>query len=151
MAAVAVAAYPARPAMKLAHLVALLLACHGAACSPFVDTAPAERQVEHIHRLLDEARFETIYDESGQEMKQSAKLEDFVAFTAAVHRKLGAVQSAEMRQTRTSVGTGGTVIVLGYQTTFAEGPASETFTFRMNESQPQLVGYHVNSLLLVTK
>jgi hypothetical protein len=40
---------------------------------------------------------------------------------------------------------------MGYETDFSEGKGQENFVFEMKNGQALLVGYHVNSPLLITK
>ena len=121
------------------------------ACSLVFDAAPAERAVEEFHASLDAGRFEALYDSAGDEMKNASSKQDFVAFVDAVHRKLGAVKAVEKIGTHRTAGTRGTFLVLTYRTTFTEGPATETFSFRIASGAPVLVGYNVNSNLLIVK
>jgi len=115
------------------------------------DTAPAEQEVEHFHNLLDQGEFERFYEQTGAEFKGVSKQADFVAILDAVHRKLGDVKSVKKTRTDWHSGTGGTSIALTYETTFAEGPATEQFNFHVVDGKPVLVGYHINSDLLITK
>jgi hypothetical protein len=131
--------------------LALALALFSTACFLAVDTAPAEREVDHFHRLLDQGQFEKFYAETGDEFKAVSKQADFVPILEAVHRKLGEVKSAEKTRTDRNVSNTGTFVGLTYQTTFAEGPATERFDFHIVDGKPVLVGYHVNSNLLITK
>ena len=134
-----------------ATLLALVLALCAPGCFFVVDTAPAEAEVEQFHRLLDEGRFETLYAQTGSEFKAASKQEEFVAILEAVHRKLGTVQKCEKTRTDTNVSNRGNSVGLTYQTTFAEGPATERFSFHIVDGKPVLVGYNVNSNLLITK
>ena len=132
-------------------LLALLLSLCAPACFLAVDTGPAEAEVEHFHRLLDGGRFQEFYAETGDEFKAASKQEEFVPILEAVHRKLGTVQKSEKTRTDTNVSNRGTSVGLTYTTTFSEGPATERFQFHIVEGKPVLVGYNVNSNLLITK
>ena len=135
------------PTLALASLLGL---SHGA-CFLAVDTGPAEQEVLHFHRLLDDGQFDKFYEETGEEFKGVTKSEDFVALLDAVHRKLGVVKSTEKKCTDTNFSNQGTFVRLTCQTTFAEGPATESFQFRIRDPRPVLVGYRVHSDLLITK
>jgi hypothetical protein len=132
-------------------VLTLVLALFLGACSFFVDSAPAEREVEHFHSLLDQGKFERWYEETGAEFKEVSKQAQFVPILEAVHRKLGDVKHAEKTRTDTNTGNRGTFVVLTYRTTFSEGEAAERFTFRIADNKPVLVGYNINSDLLITK
>ena len=131
--------------------LAVLLPLALAACSVFFDTAPAEQEVERFHRLLDEQSYDKLYSDTGDEFKAATKRDEFIAFVEAVHRKLGDVRESHKQGTHRTGGTGGTFVTLTYKTTFAEGPAQESFRFRMKDGRAVLLSYNVSSTLLVTR
>ena len=46
--------------------------------------------------------------------------------------------------------TNGHFVTLTYESRFARGRAAEEFVWQIQSGQPSLIGYHVNSPLLVT-
>ena len=75
--------------------------------------------------------------------------EKFVAFLAAVHRKLGVMKSTKQRGWNVNYHTSGTFVTLTYATTYERGEAVEQFVYRLRAEQALLAGYHVNSEALV--
>ena len=49
----------------------------------------AEDAVPKFHEQLDAGQFQDIYDQSGEDLKQAANRQEFIALLDAVHRKLG--------------------------------------------------------------
>jgi hypothetical protein len=45
----------------------------------------------------------------------------------------------------------GTMATLNYEVEFSEGKGTEQFVFHITGDQARLLGYHVNSPLLITK
>jgi hypothetical protein len=69
----------------------------------------------------------------------------------ALDQKLGPWTSAAEPGWNVTRGTAGQVVSLTYQSQFAKGPVSEQFTWRIENGEPVLLGYHVNSSLLITE
>ena len=131
--------------------VAVILAVVLAACSNSADKKAAEQAVVDFHEMLDASQFDAIYVGSAQDMKNAVKQEEFVTFLQAVHKKLGNLKSTVPQGWRINYQTSGTFVALGYETHFAEGDATEEFTYRVDSNKATLVGYHVNSMALITK
>ncbi len=130
---------------------AVILAVVLAACSNSADKRAAEQAVVDFHEMLDASQFDAIYVGSAQDLKNAVKQEEFVTFLQAVHRKLGNLKSTVPQGWRINYQTSGTYVSLGYQTHFAEGDATEEFSYRVEDNRATLVGYHVNSMALITK
>jgi hypothetical protein len=78
----------------------------------------------------------------------------FTEILQAVHRKLGVVVSTAQTSfyTRDEAGTNaGTYISLTYKTEFAQGPATESFNWRVLDGKVHLVSYNIQSSLLITR
>ena len=121
------------------------------ACSMSADTAIAEQAVPRFHEQLDAARFDSIYDASGDELKKASTEKDFVALLEAVHRKLGNTKSSEKTGWNVNYQTSGSFVTLGYKTSFDGGDAQEQFVYRLQDKAALLVGYHINSTALILK
>ena len=92
-----------------------------------------------------------IYRTAGTELRQTATEQQFEEFMSALDRKLGAWQSANEPAWNVTRGMAGQLVQLTYQSQFTHGPASEQFLWRIERGGPMLLGYHVNSPLLVTR
>jgi len=115
------------------------------------DTAIAEQAVPRFHEQLDAARFDAIYNESGDELKKASTQKDFVALLEAVHRKLGNTKSSGKTSWNVNYQTSGSFVTLGYKTSFDGGDAQEQFVYRLQDKAALLVGYHINSTALILK
>jgi hypothetical protein len=135
-----------RPLLVVAALMAALCGC-----SMSADTATAEQAVPRFHEQLDAGRFDEIWDQSADELKKASPHQEFVGFLSAVHRKLGDTKSADKTGWNVNYQTSGSFVTLGYKTVFAEGDAQEQFVFRLKDKTALLVGYHINSMALITK
>ena len=130
-------------------VAALMAALCG--CSMSADTALAEQGVPRFHEQLDAGRFDEIWDQAADELKKASPQPEFVEFLSAVHRKLGNTKSADKTGWNVNYQTSGSFVTLGYKTVFAEGDAQEQFVFRLQDNKALLVGYHINSMALITK
>lgn len=135
--------------MKRRHALVVLGSLSLGACSASADIAASEAGVTQFHTLLDSGQFERIYSESADEMKQASTAQALTELLAAIHRKLGAVKSAERQGWNTNYTTSGSFVTLTYKTIFAAGEATEQFVFRMKDKTAALAGYHINSTTLV--
>src|SRR5262249_11227833 len=93
--------------------------------------------------------FAEIYANAGPPFKTGTNQEQFLKWMGAMSRKLGKFRSAEAQAWKVNSGSDGTTVLLGFNTHFENGPAEETFVWRVNEAEPTLVGYHINSPLFV--
>jgi len=122
---------------------ALIAGCGG--------TDEAKHGVADFRSRVAERSYADIYRMAAPELRQATTEEQFERFMSALDRKLGAWQSAEEPAWNVTRGTGGHLVRLTYQSQFAKGPASEQFVWRIERTGPTLLGYHVNSTLLVTQ
>jgi len=130
-------------------VMAMLGALALAGCSFGADVPVAEKAIDRFHNQLDTAQFGPIYTRSAAEMKQLTTLPRLTAFLGAVHRKLGQFKSGKAVAWNDNVNTSGHYITINYQATYEHGPAAENFVYRIDDGKATLVGYHVNSDVLV--
>ena len=100
---------------------------------------------------MSQRAFGEIYRTAAPEFRQAATQDQFLRLMEGLERKLGAWQSASEPVWNVQRGTGGHLVVLTYRSQFARGPANEQFSWRVEQGAPLLLGYHVNSALLVTE
>ena len=127
----------------LLALPLLLASCGG--------TADAKRGVANFRARAAQTSFSEIYWRASPEFRQSATEEQFLRVMTALNRKLGAWTSAGEPGWNVTRGTAGQVVNLTYQSQFAKGAVSEQFTWRIEDGEPILLSYHVNSPLLITE
>jgi len=104
-----------------------------------------------FHQQLDAAQYDEIYASAAPELRNASSRDDLLALLSAVHRKFGNVQDPAQTQFNVNWTTSGTRVVLVYHTKFALADADETFTWQIADGKAFLLGYHINSLALVTK
>ena len=121
------------------------------ACSGPVDTNVAEQAVPKFHEMLDAERFQSIYDQSTDDLKKAASQKDFVEVLIAIHRKLGATKSFSLQSKSVNYSPFVTLVTLSYTTIYAEGEATEQFEYRLQEEKAVLNGYHITSNALMVK
>ncbi len=122
-----------------------------AGCSSAKNEEAAEAEVPLFHQALDAGHFGELFDAAGDDIQKSGKREDFVAFLAAVHRKLGNVKTSTKTGWQVNMDLKGELVTLIYKTEFAEGKGVETFAYRFRDDKPILVGYHINAPALILK
>jgi hypothetical protein len=140
--------------MKLSAIVPLSFAVISLAvsgCGAMKGKEAADKAVKLFHEQLDKGDFNNIYAATHADFKAAATEKDFVAMLEAVHRKLGPIQRSDAAGWNINSHNFKTTVVLTYKTTFAEGEAVETFTYRIEGDKAVLLGYNISSQVLITK
>ena len=104
--------------------------------------------------MLDAERYAEIYDGTDDMFKTATTETQFTQILQAVHRKLGLLRSTAQKNfySREQAGTNaGSYISMTYDTAFAEGPATESFNWRVVNGKVRLAGYNIQSALLITR
>ena len=133
-----------RPASVWLLVLPLLLASCGG-------TADAKRGVANFRARAAQTSFSEIYWRAAPEFRQSATEEQFLRVMKALDRKLGPWTSAGEPGRNVTSGKTGQVVNLTYESQFAKGAVSEKFTWRIEDGEPVLLGYHATSPLLTTE
>ena len=116
-------------------------------CGPFHDRDAAETAVDRFHQLFNEASYSVIYNEADPQFHRSRTVPDFGQLLLSMQRDLGAFRQAR----RTSVQSDGSAVVLGYESDFAKGKASEQFGYTIREGKAYLISYKISSPSLVVR
>jgi hypothetical protein len=116
-----------------------------------VGTDEAKQGVAEFRTRVAQRSFVELHRAAAPEFRGAATEEQFAHFMTALDRKLGTWQSGGEPVWNVTRGTGGHFVVLTYQSRFARGAATERFTWRIEGGAPVLMGYNVNSPLLVTE
>jgi uncharacterized protein DUF4019 len=122
-----------------------------ASCSFGADQHLATEAVSQFHSLYNSEDYSSIYASTDDAFKKATSEADYETFMAAIHRKLGAQKSSTSASWTVSQTLSGTQVVLTFKTEFAEGAASERFVFRTASGKASLLGYNINSPLLIIK
>jgi hypothetical protein len=112
----------------------------------------AEQNVQQFHSELDSEQYTAVYAASDEKFHEATTESDFVKLLEAVHRKLGNVQQANLRNTGVAWFAGqGATVTLVYETKFADGTGTEQFIWHVKDNGAALYRYQINSNELVTK
>jgi hypothetical protein len=111
----------------------------------------SDAAVIKFHSQLNAAAFDQIYTDSGDALKENTTQKKFVDLLTAVHRKLGAVKSANRTNFFVNYAASGSTVRVNYSTQFDVDSATEEFIFRINADELRLTGYHINSDALITQ
>ncbi len=110
-----------------------------------------DNAVARLHGQLDQAKYEDIYDDATDQFRNGGPHQGAIAFLRAVHEKMGASGKCSIRGLNTmksfnyKTAAHETFMNATYVTEFADGEATESFTWRMDQDQPRLWFYRVDS------
>jgi hypothetical protein len=111
----------------------------------------AESTVAKFREQMKARQFEQIYDATGEEFKTATSRENGIALFAAVDRKLGGFKRAEKVNWAVNTNNMVTMAVVVYNSEYADGNATETFTVKVDDGKGELVAYNIQSLEMLIK
>ena len=111
----------------------------------------SEPAVRHFHQQLDAAQYDAICGQAAEGFCASGAEGQTVRFLKGVHEKLGNTGAAQRGNMNVNSSTGGTFVTVQYNTSFAIGPAEETFTWIKGGNTFKLYKYNVQSNALFLK
>jgi hypothetical protein len=111
----------------------------------------AEPAVEKFRQQMRAGHFEQVFDDTAAEFREATSRENGIALFAAVDRKLGKLQHAERVTWNVNTRNMTTLVVLVYNSRYAEGEATETFTIKVDDGKGKIVGYNIQSLAMMIK
>jgi len=114
-----------------------------------VGTDAAKQGVTAFRDRVTHRSYAEIYRSATPEFRQAVTEEQFQRLMVGLERKLGVWQSSKVPVWHVARGTGGHFVSLTYESEFSKGPATERFTWRIEHGAPVLLGYNVQSALLV--
>jgi hypothetical protein len=120
---------------KLLALLVVLAGCH-----PVQDYSVVDSAVDLFHQRLASSEDDTIYRDAGVDFQRSIDLETNRKFLGQIRRRRG----MPGRATRTSFDIQGAVVTAKYQTSFANGDATETFVWRLQDGKATLLGFTID-------
>jgi uncharacterized cupin superfamily protein len=125
----------------------LTLVCIGCGMSETKESAL--RATGDFRVKYEQGKYDAIWATTSPEFRKAMTQAEFTKFLQKIHEKLGSTVDVNLGPFNVNYGTAGTIVTLGYQTKFQKGDAAETFIWRIDEGQAQLVGYNVNSKALI--
>ena len=111
----------------------------------------SEPAVQQFHQELDAGQYEAICSQAAEGFCANGADGDTVRFIRGVHEKLGNAGAVQRGMINVNTNTSGTFVTIQYNTSFALGPAQETFTWVKSGSTLRLYRYSVQSNALFTK
>jgi hypothetical protein len=135
---------------KLAYSLVVCLMLSG--CGDTIKgKSVAEPQIAVFHERLDAQKFDEIYTTAADEFRSAAPKERVLKLFSAIEKKLGKVKSSSTTNWNVKTFNLVTTVVLVEETKFEKGTGTETFTFHVSGDKAELVGYHINSLDMMTQ
>lgn len=120
-------------------------------CSMSHNVDMAKSKIPLFHSELNSGKYEVIYTEASQELRNADSEDNFVAFLSAVNRKLGPFESSTSETWKMNYNTSGTFVSVSENSNFEHGKATENFVYRIKDGTALLVGYHINSNALIMR
>ena len=137
--------------MRTVVLVMATILLSVTACSSSKDLAAAEAEAKSFHETFNVGQFESLYDNGADELKKSGSRQEFLELLGAIRRKLGKNVDSKRAGWRVNFATGGTSVVIDYETAFETGKATEEFVYRMVSGKPLLAACHISSKELLLR
>ena len=103
----------------------------------------ARAKADVFHQRLDAGQFDTIWNESGPDIKTTTSKDEFVKLLATIHQRLGKVRETSQTGFNVHSDLKGSVAQITLQTTFERGKAEETFSYKGSGADQKLAGYHI--------
>ncbi len=135
--------------MRQRWLLGLLLALAFVLVSCGGGTDAAKQGVTAFRDRVTHRSFAEIYRTASPEFRQAVTEEQFQRLMAGLERRLGAWQLSKEPVWHVTRSPGEHFVSLTYESQFSKGPATERFTWRIENGAPVLLGYNVQSALLV--
>jgi hypothetical protein len=107
--------------------------------------------VRHFHSQLDSEAYGDILGESDEAFQNSGNRDEIIKFLTGVHSKLGLSRGFTRTNIFVNATTSGTFIRVTYESTFDQGGAVETFTWRKAAGGLKLVSYQITSNIFITR
>lgn len=111
----------------------------------------AEKVVAAVHQQFNDESYSDIYLSADADFRRSTTLAAVTELLQAVHRKLGAFKSGDQTSANVFASNSITTVTLVYDSTFAEGKATEQFKFSVSGGKAFLLAYNINSPILILK
>lgn len=109
----------------------------------------ANGSVRHFHQQLNTEEYEEIYRSADEGFRAGQNHDQLIRLLQTVHNKLGNASDENRVNMRIDRNSHGTFITAMYKTAFANGMATETFTWTEGNGILKLYGYHIESNALL--
>jgi len=105
----------------------------------------ASAAVDQLHERLDRADYETIYAEATEDFRRAGSRGDEIKFLEMVHQKMGSSGKKTPKGFHVNWQNGRLTVDQVFDTQFTLGQAQEGFIWVIEQDQPRLYTYHVDS------
>jgi hypothetical protein len=135
--------------MKYYTLLLVLLCCALAAClsvKPVYyeqEISKADAAVGKFHQLLNEGKYEELYDLTDEEAKKIKSKTDFLSVMEQVHTQFGKVSEAAKIDAKATSQAASTKIEMVYQTKFEKAELKEKFVWIVSDKNVGLYAYEI--------
>jgi hypothetical protein len=109
----------------------------------------SDQAAQRFHAQLNRGEFDEICRDADDAFSQSEKHDELVHFLDVVHKRLGDAGVAKQVHLNVNATTDGTFVTSEFNTQFAEGQASETFTWHKSGDRLRLYNYKIISNALL--
>lgn len=118
-------------------------------CSAGEDLAAAKAEAAEFRADFNARRFDRIYADASPELRGNTAKPEFLEVVTALRGKLGEAGASSQSGFHVNYNNGVGYVTLNYKTEFKNGPGDETFVFRKNGAEMQVVSYNVDSKALL--
>ncbi len=101
--------------------------------------------VDRLHQRLDQADYETIYADATDEFRRAGSREDEIKFLEMIHQRMGHSGKMSPKGFHINWQNGRVTVNEVFDTQFTLGHAQEGFIWVIEQDQPRLQSYHIDS------
>ena len=105
----------------------------------------ASEAADHFHQQLNAGNYSQIYGDATEEFRRSASREDLNKFFDKIRDKMGAAGKPSAAGFHVNWRNGVVWVDQTYNTQFERGQAQEVFVWKIEQNQPRLYRYRVDS------
>ncbi len=107
----------------------------------------ADEQVEQFHQLQEADDMDGLWATTHAELRRATTREEFEGVMAQQKQIMGSFVSSERESFNINTNNGVTAVTVTMETEFANGSGTETFIFRDDNEEWQLLSYNITSPL----
>jgi len=139
-----------RLGLKIAIGVALLAIVGGVLVwrvgnSTYRNYQLASAATDHFHQQLNAGAYDEIYENATEEFRRSAKREDLDHLFGNIREKMGSARKPTATGFHVNWRNGILWIDQSFSTQFEKGTAQEYFVWKIQQDQPRLYNYRIDS------
>jgi len=109
----------------------------------------SDQAAQQFHAQLNRGELDEICRDADDAFSQTEKHDELVHFLDVVHKRLGDAGVAKQVHLNVNTTTNGTFLTSEFNTQFAEGQATETFTWHKSGDRLRLYHYKISSNALL--